>query len=61
MFDFENLFGSIPHSDIVKVCSNIYDDFCSVLNCDKSFWINLVKFCIFKTILYDVKYCYFTC
>ena len=40
---------------IVKVCSNIYDDFCSVLNCNKSFWINLVKVCIFKSVLYNGK------
>ena len=50
-----NLFGSIPHSDIVKICSDIYDDFTSILNCDKTFWINLVKFCIFENILYNDK------
>ena len=55
VFDFENLFGSIPHRDIVKVCSDIYDDFNSILNCDKSYWINLVKFCIFENNLYNGK------
>ena len=57
VYDFENLFGSIPHSNIVKVCSDIYvyDDFSSILNCDKSFWINLVKFCIFENVFIIVK------
>ena len=51
VYDFENLFGSILHSDIVKVCSDIYEDFSSILNCDKSFWIILVNFCIFENVL----------
>ena len=55
VYDFENLFGSIPHSNIIKVCSDIYDDFSSILDCDKSFWINLVKFCIFENVLYNGK------
>ena len=37
--DFENLSGSIPHSDNIKVCSDMYDGFNSIFNCDKSFWI----------------------
>ena len=55
VFDFENLFGSIPYSNIVKVCSDIYDDFSSITNNDKSFWTNLVKFCIFENTLYNGK------
>ena len=47
VFDFENLFLTIPHRDIVKVCSDIYGDFNSILNCDKSYWINLVQFCMY--------------
>ena len=33
----------------------MYNDFCSVLNCDKFLWINLVKFCIFENVLYNGK------
>ena len=52
-FEFENLFGSIPHSDIIKISSDGYDDFSSNLNCDKSLWIDLVEFCIFENVLYN--------
>ena len=40
-YDFKNLFNSIPLCGISKVYNNIYDEFRSVLNCDKSFWIYL--------------------
>ena len=36
-FDFENLFGKITHSDVVKVCSDIFVDFSSISNCDNFF------------------------
>ena len=54
-YDFENLFGTIPHSGIVKVCSNIYHVFCSVLNCYKSFSINLAKFVFLKMFSIIIK------
>ena len=54
-YEIENLFGSTLHCNVVKVCGNIYDDYCSVLNCNNLFWINIVKFCIFENILYNDK------
>ena len=60
VFNFENLFSSIPRSDIVKVCSDVYNNFSSILNCDKSFWINLVKFCIFENVLYNGRDYFYT-
>ena len=36
-----------PNSNIGKICRDICDGFNSILNYDKSFWINLIKFCIF--------------
>ena len=52
-YDFENLFGSIPHDLIMGVFENIYNEFRNILKCEKSYWMDLIKFCIFENVLYN--------
>ena len=52
-FDFENLFTSIPHNNIIEICKDIYNEFNEIIKCTKEFWLKIVGFCIFENILSD--------
>lgn len=53
IYDFDNLFGSIPHDEILKVSKFYYKKYKTVLNCKQNYWLNLIKFCIFENIASD--------
>ena len=52
-FDFENLFTSIPHNEIKNICETLFENYAHLFDCNKSYWINLVEFCIFENILFN--------
>ena len=52
-FDFENLFTSIPHSNVKDICVYFYINFSHLFPFNTQKWLNLVDLCIFNNILYN--------
>ena len=54
-YDFENLFTSLPHNNMLDVFNSLFEEFRDLLNCSRDFWNSLISFCIFNNILFNGK------
>lgn len=52
-YDFENLFTSIPHGNLINICSEIYDYYLTGENIVKDYWMELCRVNIFENYLFN--------
>lgn len=52
-FDFENLFTSIPHNDLLQICSEIYNNYLDDVIICKDDWMDLCKFNIYENYVFN--------